>query len=226
MWFIITLIIFILVRKACIKVRSPLFNPLLISLAVLIPVLLLLDIPYQTYYADNEWVTWLLQPAVVALAFPLYEQLPQVHRHWKLILLSCTIGSLMSMLSTVSFALLLDVDFELLASLMGKSVTTPIAMEIASFLGGVPAIAAIMVLIAGLFGAILAYPIYRILNIRSPLSRGLTMGCVSHALGTATCAEKNNQDAAFSSLSLVICGIVTSIAAPMIMSLAVWLTNQ
>ncbi|MGR5167182.1 LrgB family protein [Vibrio astriarenae] len=225
MWFVFTLIIFVLVRKICIKIRSPLFNPLLVSLMVIIPILTLLNIPYETYYADNEWVTWLLQPAVVALAFPLYEQLPQIRRNWKLIILSCTIGSLMSMLSTVGFALLLDVDFELLASLMGKSVTTPIAMEIASFLGGVPAIAAIMVLIAGLFGAILAYPIYRLLNIKSPISRGLTMGCVSHALGTATSAEKNNQDAAFSSLSLVICGIVTSIAAPMIMSIAIWLTT-
>ncbi|QIA63390.1 CidB/LrgB family autolysis modulator [Vibrio astriarenae] len=226
MWFIITLMVFIIVRKVCGIIRSPLFNPLLVSLAVLIPLLVTLNVSYETYYADNQWVTWLLQPAVVALAYPLYEQLPQIRRNWKLILVSCTLGSVLSMLSTVLFALLLDVDFELLASLMGKSVTTPIAMEIASFLGGVPAIAAIMVLIAGLVGAILAYPIYRLFNIKSPISRGLTMGCVSHALGTATSAEKNTQDAAFSSLSLVICGVVTSIAAPIIMSTVIWLTTQ
>ncbi|MGL6313932.1 LrgB family protein [Vibrio sp. WXL103] len=225
MWFLITLAVFIIVRRVCVKVGSPIFNPLLVCVLVLVPLLLALEVDYAEYYADNAWVTWLLQPAVVALALPLYEQLPEIRRRWQIIFLSCTLGSVMSMLTTLMFALWLDVDAELLASMMGKSVTTPIAMEIASFLGGVPAIAAIMVLVAGLVGAILAYPIYRLLDITSPIARGLTMGCVSHALGTATSAGKDPQDAAFSSLSLVLCGVITSITAPTIMSLAIWFTN-
>jgi len=113
-------------------------------------------------------------------------------------------------------------DLTLIASLLGKSVTTPIAMEVSSHLGGEAAIAAILVLIVGLFGAIFAYPIYNLIGIKSPIARGLTMGTVSHALGTATCAEKNQEDAAFSSLALVLCGVITSIIAPSIFSLVVW----
>lgn len=98
-------------------------------------------------------------------------------------------------------------------------------MEVSSHLGGEPAIAAILVLLVGLFGAILAYPIYNWLNITHPIAKGLTMGTVSHALGTATCAEKDAQDAAFSSLALVVCGVITSVLAPSFFALAIWLAT-
>lgn len=133
---------------------------------------------------------FLLQPAVVALAYPLYEQLPQIKQNWKIIFLACGVGSCMSMLSAGLIAVALNTDQTLIAALMGKSVTTPIAMEIGSSLGGEPAIAAILVLIVGVFGSIFAYPIYNLLGVTHPIARGLTMGTVSHALGTATCAEK------------------------------------
>jgi len=99
-------------------------------------------------------------------------------------------------------------------------------MEISSHLGGEAAVAAILVLLVGLFGAILAYPIYNLLGIKHPIARGLTMGTVSHALGTATCVEKAPGDAAFSSLALVLCGIITSILAPSFFALAVTIKNQ
>ena len=101
--------------------------------------------------------------------------------------------------------------------------TTPIAMEVSSHLGGEAAIAAILVLLVGLFGAIFAYPIYNLIGIKSPIARGLTMGTVSHALGTATSAEKDPRDAAFSSLALVLCGVITSILAPSVFSLVLWI---
>ncbi|AXN30296.1 CidB/LrgB family autolysis modulator [Vibrio coralliilyticus] len=225
MWLLVTIIVFLSARWLCQKISSPLMNPLLISLAVMIPLLTHLKVPFETYYNDNEWINFLLQPAVVALAYPLYEQLPQIRANWRIIMLACGVGSVMSMLTATVIASYMQTDLSLIASLLGKSVTTPIAMEVSSHLGGEPAIAAILVLLVGLFGAILAYPIYNLLNITHPIAKGLTMGTVSHALGTATCAEKDAQDAAFSSLALVVCGVITSILAPSFFALAVWLAT-
>ncbi|WP_038174359.1 CidB/LrgB family autolysis modulator [Vibrio pacinii] len=224
MWLLITIVVFFASRWLCKQFKSPFMNPLLISLGVLIPILTYFKVPFETYYSDNTWINYLLQPAVVALAFPLYEQLPQIRANWRIIMLACGVGSVMSMLSASMIAVYMQADLSLIASLLGKSVTTPIAMEVSSHLGGEPAIAAILVLIVGLFGAIMAYPIYNVLNITHPIARGLTMGTVSHALGTATCAEKDPQDAAFSSLALVVCGVITSILAPSFFSLALWIS--
>lgn len=225
MWLPITVIVFFFARWVSRKCNSPLMNPLLISIAILIPVLMYLKVPFESYYADNEWISFLLQPAVVALAYPLYEQLPQIKSNWRIIMLACGVGSIMSMLTASMIAVYMQADMSLIASLLGKSVTTPIAMEVSSHLGGEPAIAAILVLIVGLFGAILAYPIYNMLGITHPIAKGLTMGTVSHALGTATCAEKDGQDAAFSSLALVVCGVITSILAPTFFTLALWMAS-
>ncbi len=225
MWLLVTIVVFFATREISKRANHPLLNPLLLSIAVLIPLLLLLGIPFKTYYADNQSISFLLQPAVVALAYPLYEQLPQIRSNWRIIMLACSVGSVLSMLTAGGIALLMHADLELIAALLGKSVTTPIAMEVASHLGGEPAIAAMLVLIVGLLGAIVAYPIYGLLNIRHSLARGLTMGTISHALGTATCAEKNPPDAAFSSLALVLCGVITSILAPSFFALIVWLAH-
>ncbi|RJX72935.1 LrgB family protein [Vibrio sinensis] len=225
MWLLVTIVVFFFARWLCKKCNTPIMNPLLVSLAILIPLLTLLHIPFETYYADNKWISYLLQPAVVALAYPLYEQIPQIRANWRIILLACGVGSVMSMLTTSLIAVYMKADITLIASLLGKSVTTPIAMEVSSHLGGEPAVAAILVLIVGLCGAIAAYPIYNILNITHPIAKGLTMGTVSHALGTATCAEKNGQDAAFSSLALVLCGVITSVLAPSFFAFALWLAH-
>ncbi|MBB1462329.1 LrgB family protein [Vibrio sp. SG41-7] len=222
MWIILTIVVFLFARWVSQKINSPLCNPLLISIVIIIPILTFFKVPFETYYADNTWITYMLQPAVVALAYPLYEQLPQIRANWRIITFACTLGSVMSMTTTALIAVAFKADLTLIASLLGKSVTTPIAMEVSSHLGGEAAIAAILVLIVGLFGAIFAYPIYNLIGIKSPIARGLTMGTVSHALGTATCAEKNQEDAAFSSLALVLCGVITSIIAPSIFSLVVW----
>ncbi len=225
MWLLVTIVVFFLSRFVSQKIKHPLCNPLLLSIIILIPILTVFKIPFDTYYADNEWISYLLQPAVVALAYPLYEQLPQIRANWRIIMLACSVGSVGSMFTATTIAVMLGADMDLIASLLGKSVTTPIAMEVSSHLGGEPAIAAILVLLVGLFGAILAYPIYSLLGVTHPIAKGLTMGTVSHALGTATCAEKDPKDAAFSSLALVVCGVITSILAPSFFTFALWLSQ-
>ncbi|WPC72977.1 CidB/LrgB family autolysis modulator [Vibrio porteresiae] len=223
MWLVLTLVVFFICRWIATKIHSPIANPLLMSIVALIVILMVFGIDFDTYYADNVYISDLLAPAVVALAFPLYEQLPQIRANWRIIMLACTVGSLMSMITASFIAVVMGTNLTLIASLMAKSVTTPIAMEVARNLGGEPSIAAIVVVLVGLFGAILGYPIFKLLNITHPIARGLTMGSVSHALGTATCAERDGQEGAFSSLALVLCGIITSILAPIVFTAVLWL---
>ncbi|OAN17945.1 CidB/LrgB family autolysis modulator [Photobacterium jeanii] len=215
-WLVTTLVVFYLARLLSKRFQHPIVNPLLICLLVIIPLLMWLKVPYETYFEQNYWLNALLEPAVVALAFPLYEQLSQIREKWKTILTVCFIGSLLSMLTGAGIAFAFGADIQLVASILPKSVTTPIAMAVSEQIGGVPAIAAIMVIIAGLFGAVLGYPLFKLAGIEHPIARGLTMGTVSHALGTAKAAEENYQEGAFSSLALVICGVMTAVLAPVV----------
>ncbi|MGF1723903.1 CidB/LrgB family autolysis modulator [Photobacterium nomapromontoriensis] len=215
-WLVTTLVVFYSARYLSKRFQHPIINPLLISLLVIIPLLIWLKVPYETYFEQNKVINALLEPAVVALAFPLYEQLHQIRQKWKVIFSACLIGSVLSMITGAGIAVLMGADAQLTASILPKSVTTPIAMAVADQIGGVPSVAAIMVIIAGLFGAVVGYPLFRMLGIHAPIAKGLTMGTVSHALGTAKAAEEDFQEGAFSSLALVICGVITSILAPLL----------
>ncbi|MCU5773197.1 CidB/LrgB family autolysis modulator [Erwiniaceae bacterium BAC15a-03b] len=215
----LTLLVFFAARRLAAKTKISLLNPLLVSIAVIVPILLLINMPYARYFAGSAILNQLLQPAVVALALPLYEQIHQIRARWKSIISVCFIGSITAMISGTAIALWLGATPEIAATLLPKSVTTPIAMAISASLQGIPAISAICVLLAGLLGAIFGHMILNLLRIRSKAARGLAIGNASHALGTARCAEINFQEGAFSSLALVICGIITSLLAPFIFPL-------
>jgi predicted murein hydrolase (TIGR00659 family) len=153
---------------------------------------------------------------VVALAFPLYEQIHQIRARWKSIITVCFIGSMTAMISGGAIALLMGAKPEIAASILPKSVTTPIAMAVAESIGGIPAISAVCVIFVGILGAVFGHSLLSLLRINTNSSRGLAMGTASHALGTARCVEMDYQQGAFSSLALVICGIITSLAAPFV----------
>jgi putative effector of murein hydrolase len=118
------------------------------------------------------------------------------------------------MLTGTTLALLLGATPQIAASVMPKSVTTPIAMAVSGSIGGIPAISAVCVIYVGILGAVTGHSLLNIMRIRTKASRGLAMGTASHALGTARCAELDYQEGAFGSLALVICGIITSLLAP------------
>ncbi|MBJ3815428.1 CidB/LrgB family autolysis modulator [Shimwellia pseudoproteus] len=210
----LTLLVFLGARKLGSLIKNPLLNPLLVSLVVIIPILLLTHIPYDHYFKGSKILNDLLQPAVVALAFPLYEQLHQIRARWKSIIAICFLGSLIAMVTGTAIALALGATPEIAASIMPKSVTTPIAMAVSSSLGGIPAISAVCVIFVGILGAVFGPTLLSMMRITTKAARGLSIGAASHALGTARCAEMDFQEGAFSSLSLVICGIITSLLAP------------
>lgn len=206
----VNLVVFFAARKLAVRFKMPLLNPLLVAMVVIIPFLLLTGISYERYFAGSKILNDLLQPAVVALAFPLYEQLHQIRARWKSIITICFVGSLVAMITGTSVALMMGASPQIAASILPKSVTTPIAMAVGGSIGGIPAISAVCVIFVGILGAVFGHTLLNIMKIRTKAARGLAMGTASHALGTARCAELDYQEGAFSSLALVICGIITS----------------
>ncbi|WP_367165322.1 CidB/LrgB family autolysis modulator [Kosakonia cowanii] len=220
----LTLAVFFAARKLAVRFKLALLNPLLIAMVVIIPLLLLTGTPYDHYFQGSKVLNDLLQPAVVALAFPLYEQLHQIRARWKSIITICFIGSLVAMISGTLIALLMGATPEIAASILPKSVTTPIAMAVGGSIGGIPAISAVCVIFVGVLGAVFGHTLLNLMRIKTKSARGLAMGTASHALGTARSAELDYQEGAFSSLALVICGIITSLIAPFLFPLliALW----
>lgn len=210
----LTLVVFYITRRLAMKFRMPLLNPLLMSMVIIIPLLLVMQIPYARYFAGSKILNDLLQPAVVALAFPLYEQLHQIRARWKSIIGICFIGSVVAMTTGTAIALWMGATPQIAASVLPKSVTTPIAMAASQSIHGIPAISAVCVIFVGILGAVFGHTLLNLLRITTKASRGLAIGNASHALGTARCAELDYQEGAYSSLALVICGIITSLLAP------------
>lgn len=147
----LTTVVFFAARKLAVRFKMPLLNPLLVAMVVIIPFLLLTGIPYERYFAGSKILNDLLQPAVVALAFPLYEQLHQIRARWKSIITICFVGSLVAMITGTSVALLMGASPQIAASILPKSVTTPIAMAVGGSIGGIPAISAVCVIFVGIW---------------------------------------------------------------------------
>lgn len=215
----LTVLVFLAARRIAARVKLSIVNPLLVAMAVIIPLLLLLQMPYARYFQGSAILNSLLQPAVVALALPLYEQMHQIRARWKSIIGVCMIGCITAMVSGTAIALWLGATPEIAATLLPKSVTTPIAMAVSATQGGIPAISAICVLMAGMLGAVFGHMLLNLLGVRVASARGLAIGNASHAIGTARAIEMDPLEGAFSSLALVLCAIITSLLAPFIFPL-------
>lgn len=215
----LTVITFLAMRKLSLKLKYPIFNPLLLSIILIISLLLLLKIPYDRYFSGSRLINETLQIGVISLAFPLYKQLPDIIRRWKVLLSVCFLSSLIAMISGVGLVWALGGDNIIAASVLPKSVTTPIALVVTKETGGIEAIAAACVLFVGLLGAIFGYMLLNLFHIKSRAARGLAMGATAHVIGTARCYEVNEEEGAFSSLALVLCGVFTALTAPFVFAL-------
>ena len=204
------------------RLQSVVFNSFILTVLILIGALLLAKIPYDDYMTGNAPLNNLLGLSVVALALPLYEQLRQIAAYWKIILLITTVASLLSMLTGAGLALLFGASPDIVATVLPKSVTTPIAMAISQNIGGVPAVAAVGVVVAGLQGSVFGYLVLKKLNLKYSEAIGLSVGAVSHALGTVSCMEIEAKAGSYSSIALVLCGIISSILAPLVFNLIYW----
>lgn len=214
-YLIATMLVFLAARKMLRSLPSPLANPLLVSILFFIGLFSFTPLNYSQYATANQPFIWLLEPAVVALAIPLFYQMLQIKKQFKTILISCFVGVVIGISSCLVVAMLLTEDNVLLLSLLPKSVTSPIAMAIANEIGGLASLSAAVVIAVGLFGALAGFSLLKFCKITDPQAQGLAMGCSAHAIGTAKAMEEGNEQGAFSSLALVISGILTAILAPL-----------
>ncbi len=195
----------------------PLANPVLVAVATLVGLLWLTDTPYRTYFDGAQFVHFLLGPATVALAIPLHAQLPRLRRMAMPLLLALLIGSLTAAVSAVAIGALLGASRATLLSLAPKSVTTPIAMGIAERTGGLPSLTAVLVILTGVLGAILARYIYRALHIDDDAQRGFALGIAAHGIGTARAFQESEQMGAFAALAMGLNGLLTALLLPIVM---------
>lgn len=201
------------------RFKVVLLNPILLSMIAIIGFLIFSDISYETYQEGGQFIDFWLKPAVVALGVPLYRQLSTIRKQLLPILLAELAGCIVGIVSVVLIAELLGASRDVIISLAPKSVTTPIALEISSTLGGIPPLTAAVVVCTGVFGNIVGFKIAKLSRIKSPIAGSLSVGTASHAVGTAAAIERGERWGAFSSLGLTINGLLTAILAPLILQL-------
>lgn len=191
------------------KFRTPLCNPLLIAIVLVVGVLLVFRIPYEDYNAGGEIVSLFLAPATACLAVGIYSKLAVLKKYWLPILVGAVAGSASSMLSVYALCRLLGLGEQLTVSLIPKSVTTPIAVGIVESAGGLTPITVVAVIVTGILGAILAPAMIRLFRISDSVAAGLAIGACSHAVGTSKAVELGEVEGAMSGLAIGVCGVVT-----------------
>lgn len=198
------------------KTKLLILNPLLISIVLVIVFLLLTDIDVEVYQQGGSIINMFLGPVTVVLAVPLYKQLQSLKNYMMPILLGVLIGSLAGMLSILLCAMLMQFEPQIIASLLPKSVTTPIGIEISAQLGGIPSITVLNILVTGILGTILAEFVFRIFRIHDPIARGIAIGTSSHAVGTSKALQLGHVEGAMSSLAIGVAGLMTVFIAPLL----------
>jgi predicted murein hydrolase (TIGR00659 family) len=213
----LTLLAYLAGRQLYLKAKgSPLLNPVLVAVVVLIALLKLTHTDYQTYFQGAQFVHFLLGPATVALALPLYRQLHALRRSVLAVAAALVTGSAVASLSAMAIAKALGAEPQTVLSMAPKSVTTPIAMGVAEQVGGLPSLTAALVLMTGITGAVVGPWVLDKLKIRDERARGLAMGMASHGIGTARALAESETAGAFSGLAMGLNGVITALLVPLL----------
>lgn len=198
------------------KVKNTLCNPLLVASALIIAILLLLGVDYETFDQGASKLTYLLNPATVCLAVPLYRQFQVLKSNVKAIFLGIFSGCAACMAIIVALAAVFSLSPQLTASILPKSITTAIAIGLSEEIGGMSSVTVVCVVITGIFGACIATALFKLLKIEEPVAQGLAAGASAHAIGTSRALELGEVQGAMSSLAIVVTGIMTVIIVPVI----------
>lgn len=201
------------------QINNPILNPILLTVVVMIVVLKFFDISYSAYQRAGHYIDFWLKPAVVALAVPLYKQLPVIRKQLLPVMASQIAGCVAGLISVMLIAHWLGASQQVVCSMAPKAVTTPIAIEVSQVIGGIPPLTAAVVVTTGIFGAIFGFSITRLCRIYSPIAASIAVGTATHAVGTSAAIEISQRFGAYSSLGLIINGMLTAILAPFILPL-------
>ena len=191
------------------KYHSALFNPLLLSVAATIVLLVLFRIDYDTYYEGAKYLSYLLTPATVCLAIPMYEQLELLKKNLKAVMVGILSGVLMSLGCILIMAIVFGLNHETFVTLLPKSITTAIGMGVSEELGGYVTITVATIVITGVLGNIIGEGLCKLFHIEEPIAKGVALGTASHAIGTARAMEMGEIEGAMASLSIAVAGLLT-----------------
>lgn len=198
---------------------NPLANPVLIAIAIVVSILFITRTPYKTYFEGAQFVHFMLGPATVALALPLYRQWHNFRRSALPLMLGLAAGSVTAVASAIGIAYAMGASRQVIVSLAPKSATTPIAMAISERFGGLPSLTAVLVICTGILGAVLARFILNFLRIDSHPVRGFVLGVASHGIGTARALQVSAEMGAFAGLGMGLNGVFTAVLVPVAMPL-------
>ena len=195
------------------KTKIAAFNPLLISIIIVIFVLVMFNIKFEDFYKGSKYISFLLTPATVALAIPLYSKLTLLKSNFKAIMSGLIAGVLTSLISIFVMSLLFGLSHENYVSMLPKSITTAIGIGVSEELGGISTITTAVIIVTGVFGNVSADIVYKVFNIKNPIAKGIGLGSSAHAIGTSKALEMGETEGAMSSLSIAVAGIITVIFA-------------
>ncbi|OYX22625.1 MAG: hypothetical protein B7Z10_12925 [Rhodobacterales bacterium 32-66-7] len=207
------------IGDACFRAvnRAPVANPVLIAVVLLGGLLWLTGTPYATYFEGAQFVHFLLGPATVCLALPLADNLPRLRRALLPVAAALLVGSVTAMTSALAIAWAFGADAALLASLAPKSATAPVAIGIAEGMGGQPTLTAVLVILTGITGAVIATPLLNLLRLKDWRARGFAVGVASHGIGTARALQVHPVAGAFAGLGMALNAVLTALLAPFVL---------
>lgn len=195
------------------KTNSPIFNPLLVSIVLVMLVLVVFRVDYESYNSSAKYLSYLLTPATVSLAIPLYQQLELLKKNFVAIMLGILSGVLTSAGVILAMSILFGLSHEEYVTLLPKSITTAIGMGVSEELGGYVTITVAVIIVTGILGNIIGEMVCKVFRIKNPISRGLALGTSAHAIGTARAMEMGEVEGAMSSLAIVVAGLCTVVGA-------------
>lgn len=199
------------------KVKTPIANPLLLAIIIVIGFLKLTGIPYETYKIGGDFIAFFIAPATVAMVLDLYLNMDLLKANLKPIIIGILLGSVFTMLLTILLTKILGFDKQLMTTLVPQSITTAIAVSLSEEYMGIGALTAIVVVVRGIIGAVLAPFILKTCKIDDPVAQGIAIGTSSHAMGTSKAREMGQIQGGFSGLSIAVAGIITVLLMPLAM---------
>jgi predicted murein hydrolase (TIGR00659 family) len=215
----LTMIAYVAAYKLKQKVDFVLFNPLLVASAAIIAILLIFHIDYTSYHNGAQYLAYFMTPATVCLAVPLYKQFETLKQNLAAVLSGVLCGCIAHAVTIVGLVFVFHMEDSVTLSLLAKSVTTPIALGVCSELGGVEGITLMGLMLAGIMGAVVGPSLLKLFRIKEPVAQGLAIGSASHAVGTSKMLEIGEVQAAMSSLSIAVTGLMTVVVAPIVAQL-------
>lgn len=215
-WIIITILIFNLTKNFLLKFNLNFINPILITIILLISILIITKTDYIIYNQSTKLITELLGPIVVMLAIPIYKNINYLKKNFFPLALGIVTSIIISFISVNTIAYIFKIEKFIMVSMYPKSITTPMAIEVTKLIKGNSGLTIIFVILSGIIGASLAEIIFKIFNITNPIAKGIGIGASAHGIGTSKALEMGESEAAASSLSMALTGVITVIAFSLI----------